>query len=149
MSTKEQIVVTEWTNETTFEGIIYKLTLNSSERKILRGKRISDCNQEIYLQLPREGELNDGDILQTNHKNLFVEIIAQKENLLKISSNSRIQLIKAAYHLGNRHIEVEIYKDVLYTKSNYIIEELLKNLEVVISKSERKFFPETGAFNHE
>ena len=149
MSTKEQIVVTEWTNEKTFEGSILKLTLNSAQRKILRGRRISNCDQEIHLQLPRKGELNDGDILKTNHKKVFVEIIAQKENLLKISADSENLLIKAAYHLGNRHVEVEFYEDFLYIKSNYIIEELLKNLKVNFSKIEKKFFPETGAFNHE
>ena len=149
MSTKEHIVVTEWTNDKTHEGKVLKLSLNSGQRKLLRGKRISDCNQELYLQLPREGELNDGDILKTNFKNLFVEIIAQKENLLKISSYSKIQLIKAAYHLGNRHIEVEICKDVLFTKSDYIIEKLLKHLEVDFSNINKKFFPESGAFDHE
>ena len=149
MSTKEHIVVTEWTNDKTHEGKVLKLSLNSGQRKLLRGKRISDCNQELYLQLPREGELNDGDILKTNFKNIFVEIIAQKENLLKISSYSKIQLIKAAYHLGNRHIEVEICKDVLFTKSDYIIEKLLKHLEVDFSNINKKFFPESGAFDHE
>ena len=149
MDIKEHIVVTDWANKNKYKGNTLKLTLNSDQRKIVRGKRLSDCNQEIHLQLPREGKLNDGDILQTNHKNLFVEIIAKKENLIKISASYKVELIKAAYHLGNRHVEVEIYEDVLLTKSDYVIEELLKNLEVDFSKSVRKFSPESGAFNHD
>ena len=149
MDIKEHIVVTDWANKNKNKGNTLKLTLNSDQRKIVRGKRLSDCNQEIHLQLPREGKLNDGDILQTNHKNLFVEIIAKKENLIKISASFKVELIKAAYHLGNRHVEVEIYEDVLLTKSDYIIEELLKNLEVDFSKIVRKFSPESGAFNHD
>ena len=149
MSEKKQIVVTDWTNTKRYKGDILKLTLNSSERKILRGKRFSDCNKELHLQLPRYGKIKDGDILKTNNEKLFVEIIAQKENLIIVNSNSKTELIKVAYHLGNRHVEVEINNDVLLTKSDYVIEEMLKNFDVDFSKSVRKFFPETGAFNHE
>ena len=149
MSTNQQIVVTDWATEKVFEGNILKLTLDSAQRKILRGRRISDCNKILHLHLPRNGVLNDGDILETNQKNLFVEIIAKKENLLKISSISKIKLVKASYHLGNRHVEVEIYDDAIFTRNDYIIEELLKNIKVDFSKTIRKFFPETGAFNHE
>ena len=149
MRINQQIIVTDWIKKKKYEGNLLKLTLSSDQRRVFRGKRISDCNKELYLLLPRKGQLNDGDILQTNHENVFVEVIAQKENLIEISANSKLELIKAAYHLGNRHVEVEIYKDILLTKSDYLIEELLKNLEVDFSKIKKKFFPESGAFNHE
>ena len=93
--------------------------------------------------------MNDGDILRTNQKKLFVQIIAQKENLIEITAKRNLELIKVAYHLGNRHVEIEINEDILFTKSDYIIEELLKNFDVVFSKVEKKFFPEIGAFHHE
>ena len=126
MSIKNQIVVTDWTKKHPHKGNFLKLTLSSDQRRIFRGKRKSDCNQELHLQLPREGKLNDGDILLTNQKNLFVQIIAQKENLIKITAKKNIELIKVAYHLGNRHVEIEINGNNLLTKDNYIIEELLK-----------------------
>ena len=108
MKMNKQIVVTDWIKEKPKLGSILKLTLSSDERRILRGKRLTDCDQELILQLPREGKLNDGDILLTNVSNFYVEIIAKTENLIEISSNSKIELIKTAYHLGNRHVEVEI-----------------------------------------
>ena len=149
MRIKKDIVVTEWIKKKPQVGRFLKLTLSSDQRRILRGKRKSDCNQEIHLQLPREGKLNDGDILLTNHKNLFVKVIAQKENLIEIKAKTNLELIKVAYHLGNRHMEIEINENILFTKSDYIIEELLKNFDVVFSKVEKKFFPEIGAFHHE
>ena len=106
----KQIVVTDWIKEKPKLGLFLKLTLSSDERRILRGKRLTDCDQEIILQLPRKGKLNDGDILSTNQSNFYVEIIAKTEDLIEISSNSKIELIKTAYHLGNRHVEVEIKK---------------------------------------
>ena len=149
MSIEKEIVVTDWIKKKIHKGDFLTLTLSSSQRRILRGKRKSDCNKEIHLQLPRVGKLNDGDILLTNHKNLFVKILAQKESLIEISSKSNLELIKVAYHLGNRHVEIEIYENIVLTKSDYIIENLLKNFEVIFIKVKKKFFPEIGAFHHE
>ena len=145
----KQIVVTDWFKEKPKLGLILKLTLSSDERRILRGKRLTDCDQEIILQLPRKGKLNDGDILITNKSNFYVEIIAKTENLIEISSNSKLELIKTAYHLGNRHVEVEIDEDILLTKGDYIIENLLKNFNVDFVNTKKKFFPEKGAHSHE
>ena len=149
MRMNKQIVVTDWIEEKPRLGSFLELTLSSDERRILRGKRLTDCDQEIILQLPREGKLNDGDILSTNESNFYVEIIAKTENLIEISSNSKIELIKTAYHLGNRHVEVEIEEDILLTKSDYIIENMLKNFNVDIVNTQKKFFPERGAHSHE
>ena len=145
----KQIVVTDWIKEKPGLGSFLKLSLSSDERRILRGRRLTDCDQEIILQLPRKGKLNDGDILSTNVSNFYVEIIAKTENLIEISSNSKIELIKTAYHLGNRHVEVEIEKDILLTKSDYVIENMLNNFNVDIVNTQKKFFPERGAHNHE
>ena len=149
MKIKKQIVVTDWIKEKPGLGSFLKLTLSSDERRILRGKRLTDCDQEIILQLPREGKLNDGDILATNVSNFYVEIIAKIENLIEIRSNSKIELIKTAYHLGNRHVEVEIEEDILLTKGDYVIENMLKNFNVDIVNTQKKFFPERGAHSHE
>jgi len=142
MRMNKQIVVTDWIKKKPQLGSFLKLTLSSDERRILRCKRLTDCDQEIILQLPREGKLNDGDILSTNECNLYIEIIAKIENLIEISSNSKIELIKTAYHLGNRHVEVEIEEDILLTKGDYIIENMLKNFNVDIVNTQKKFFPE-------
>ena len=149
MRMNKQIIVTDWIKGKPRLGSFLKLTLSSDERRILRGKRLTDCDQEIILQLPREGKLNDGDILSTNESNFYVEVIAKTENLIEITSKSKIELIKTAYHLGNRHVEVEIVEDILLTKSDYVIENMLKNFNVDIVKTQKKFFPERGAHSHE
>ena len=149
MRINKQIVVTDWIKEKPQFGSFLKLSLSSDERRILRGKKLTDCYQEIILQLPRKGNLNDGDILLTNRSSFYVEIIAQKENLIEISSHSKIELIKTAYHLGNRHVEVEIGQDILLTKSNTVIENMLNNFDVEVKNIHEKFFPQTGAHNHE
>ena len=149
MKMNKQLVVTDWIKKKPILGSFLKLTLSSDERRILRGKRLTDCDQEIILQLPRKGILNDGDILSSNVSNFYVEIIAKTEDLIEISSNSKIELIKTAYHLGNRHVEVEIKKDILLTKSDYVIKNMLLNFKVDVKNTKRKFFPERGAHSHE
>ena len=149
MRMNKQIVVTDWIKEKPKLGLFLKLTLSSEERSILRGRRFTDCDQEIILQLPRKGILNDGDILSTNESNFYVEIIAKTEDLIEISSNSKIELIKTAYHLGNRHVEVEIEEGILLTKSDYVIKNMLHNFKVNVKNTNKKFFPEIGAHSHE
>ena len=149
MRINKQIVVTDWIKEKPRLGTFLKLTLSSDERRILRGKRLTDCDQEIILQLPRSGKLNDGDILLTNEYNFYVEIIAKTEDLIEISSNSKIELIKTAYHLGNRHVEVEIEEGILLTKSDYVIKNMVLNFKVDVKNTKKKFFPERGAHSHE
>ena len=149
MRMNKQIVVTDWIEEKPRLGSFLKLTLSSDERRKLRGKRLTDCDQEIIFQLPREGKLKDGDILLTNESNLYLEIIAKKENLIAISSKSKIELIKTAYHLGNRHVEVEIEEGILLTKSDYVIKNMLLNFKVDVKNTQKKFFPERGAHSHE
>jgi len=149
MRMNKLIVVTDWNKEKHRLGSFLKLPLSSDERRILRGKRLTDCDQEIFLQLPREGKLKDGDILSTNESNFYVEIIAKTEYLIEISSNSKIELIKTAYHLGNRHVEVEIEEGILLTKSDYVIKNMVLNFKVNVKNTKKKFFPERGAHSHE
>ena len=82
MRINKQIVVTDWIKEKPRLGSFLKLTLSSDERRILRGKRLTDCDQEIILQLPRKGKLKDGDILLTNKPNFFVKIFLDHNQLI-------------------------------------------------------------------
>jgi len=149
LSMNKQIVVTDWIKEKPRLGSFLKLTLSADERRILRGKRLTDCDQEIILQLPREGKLNDGDILSTNNSNFYIEIIAKTEDLIEIRSNSKVELVKTAYHLGNRHVEVEIEEGILLTRSDYVIKNMLLNFKVDVKNTKKKLFPERGAHSHE
>ena len=74
MRIKKEIVVIDWIKRIPYEGDLIKLTLSSDQRRILRGKRRSDCNQEIHLQLPRKGKLSDGDILLTGSFEMIFNI---------------------------------------------------------------------------
>ena len=149
MEIKNQIIVIDWTNKS-IKGKFLNLTLSSDQRKILRGIKLTDCKKKLIMQLPREGKLREGDILLTNQKGIFIKVFAMDEKLIQISSSSKLILLQISYHLGNRHIEMEIKPNKLFIKDDYLIKNLLNNFEVEILKINKKFFPEVGAFhNHE
>ena len=114
----------------------------------LNTRDLKDSNsvKELIINELKIGQIRlDARILL----DFYIEIIAKTEDLIEISSNSKIELIRTAYHLGNRHVEVEIYEDILLTKGDYLIENMLNNFNVDIVNTQKKFFPEIGAHSHE
>ena len=69
------------------------------------------------------------------------------EKLLRIKSDSRLSLLKAAYHLGNRHVEIEIIENELFILNDEVIEKMLKGLDLKIERVNRIFSPDEGAYN--
>ena len=149
MEIYESLIIVDWAKSKIVKGKILYLTLCSDQRKILRGKKVSDCNKELLLQLPRKGKINDGDILITNQENIFISVKAKVEKLFQICISSKLDMVKVAYHLGNRHIEIEINDNYLFVKEDYLIKNLLEKLGAEIKLVNKKFFPENGAFIHE
>ena len=149
MEINKKLIVIDWAKNKNVKGRILNLTLCSEQRKIHRGRKFSDCNKELFLQLPREGIINDGDIFRTNQENIFIHVIAKKEKLFQISTGKSIDMLKVSYHLGNRHIAMEINDNYVFIKEDYVIRILLEKLGAEIKLVHKKFFPENGAFLHD
>ena len=149
MEINKKLIVIDWVKNKNVKGRMLNLTLCSEQRKILRGRKFSDCNKELFLQLPREGIINDGDIFRTNQENIFIHVIAKKEKLFQISTGKSIDMLKVSYHLGNRHTAMEINDNYLFIKEDYVMRNLLEKLGAEIKLVHKKFFPENGAFLHD
>ncbi len=124
------------------------LLLTAEDRTKLRGMRKTICGCNVLLQLPRGQFLRPGEILTDNDSNRKVEIKAAKEDLLLIESNSKLQLLQAAYHLGNRHVDIEIEENSLFIKIDPVLQKLLKNRTLSVKKCKKEFFPEMGAYSY-
>ena len=149
MEINKNLIVIDWVKSKDVRGRMLNLTLCSEQRKILRGRKFSDCNKELFLQLPREGIIKDGDIFRTNQENIFICVKAKIENLFQISTSSKLKMLKLIYHLGNRHIGIEIYDNYLFVKEDHVIKNLLENFDAEIKLVNKKFFPEIGAYYHD
>ena len=101
------------------------LVLTAAERTRLRGHRQTTCGQDVLLQLPREGELMDGDLLIGTNPSIQVLVKAALEKLLVVSTNSMLELTKAAYHLGNRHVDIELRPNELFLLEDPVLADLL------------------------
>ena len=125
------------------------LLLTADERKKLRGRQKTICGKEVLLQLPREGPLMDGEVLIGNQPSPQILIKAASENLLLVSAKTNLELIQASYHLGNRHIDLEIHPKELLLLDDPVLAEMLTKRGLKVQKSERAFFPELGAYSNQ
>ena len=123
------------------------LPLSAKERTQLRGKRSTLDGIDVILNLPRGGgRLIPGEVLKSENPQIFVCIEAAKENVIRISSANRLKLLKAAYHLGNRHVEIELHDKELYLLNDVVMRKMLERQGFGIEIFKRPFSPEIGAY---
>ena len=123
------------------------LPLSAKERTQLRGKRSTLDGIEVILNLPRGGgRLMPGEVLKSKNSQVFVTIEASQEDVIRISSENRLKLLQAAYHLGNRHVEVELHDNELYLLNDVVMKKMLERLGFGIESFKRPFYPEIGAY---
>ena len=120
-----------------------KLPFESRQKSRLRTRLAS--GEEVGLMLPRGEILRGGDLVAASDGRV-VEIISQEEKVLHIEADSPRNLAKAAYHLGNRHVPVEVGDGFLRIAEDHVLEEMLKKLGARVSKLEAPFEPEAGAY---
>jgi len=117
-----------------------ELPFDSRQKSRLRAKLAS--GEEVALMLPR-GEILRGGDLVTASDGRVIEVVAVPEKLLHVESSS---LAKAAYHLGNRHVPVQVGDGFLRLSEDHVLEEMLKKLGAKVSHVEAPFEPEAGAY---
>jgi urease accessory protein len=104
-----------------------------------------DSGEEVALMLPR-GEILRGGDLVTASDGRVIEVIAAPEKLLHVTGGTPAQLARCAYHLGNRHVPVEVGEGYLRLAADHVLEEMLKKLGAAVSEVEAPFEPEPGAY---
>ncbi|HEX9396928.1 MAG TPA: urease accessory protein UreE [Burkholderiales bacterium] len=118
-----------------------ELPFESRQKSRLRTRLRS--GEEVALLLPR-GEILRGGDLVTASDGRIIEIVSQLEKLLHVEFKD---LAKAAYHLGNRHVPVQVGHDFLRIAEDHVLEEMLRKLGASVSRVEAPFEPEAGAYD--
>ncbi len=122
------------------------LQLTAEERTRLRGLRHSQCGQELLLQLPRGEALRPGEWLATNDGLARVRVEPAAEDLLLVRSQEPLPLLRAAYHLGNRHVALEVRPGELRLLADPVVEGLLRQRGLELRHGREPFQPEAGAY---
>jgi urease accessory protein len=118
-----------------------ELPFELRQKSRLRARLASGA--EVGLMLPRGTVMRGGDIVKTMDGR-EVQIVAAKEKLLHIESD---QLARVAYHLGNRHVPVQLGEGYVRIAQDHVLEELAKKLGARVSHIEAPFEPEAGAYH--
>jgi urease accessory protein len=125
-----------------------KLALTAEQRTRSRQSIDLPDGKKVYLRLPRGTILNEGDLLKSENAQVIAQIIAQSEPVITIYASNPLHLIRAAYHLGNRHVPVEISSDYLRISPDPVLQEMLIHLGLEIQTEVVSFYPEPGAYHH-
>jgi urease accessory protein len=143
------IVLTEKIDRHSSLEPVDQLSLTAEERQRSRHPFTTVGGREVYLQLERGTFLRQGDRLQSADGNTVIEIIAKPELVMSATADHGTHLLQAAYHLGNRHVSLEITKTHLYLLPDPVLQDLLTQRGLTIAELERPFQPEAGAYeNH-
>ena len=123
------------------------LALNAADRQRLRGHCRSTCGRDLLLQLPRGGgPLTPQERLGGADGVARVRVEAAPEPLLQVRSDDPLTLLRAAYHLGNRHVALEIRPDGLRLLQDPVLAELLRGRGLRVEPLIAPFLPEGGAY---
>jgi len=117
-----------------------RLPFESRQKSRLKTRLVS--GEEVGLVLPR-GEILRGGDLVTASDGRVIEIVAQPEKVLHIETK---ELAKIAYHLGNRHVPVQVGENFLRIAEDHVLEEMVRKLGAKVSHVEAPFEPEAGAY---
>lgn len=99
---------------------------------------------EVLIDLPHAVRLRDGDGLPVESG--VVRVCAQAEELMEIHAHEDRELVRIAWHLGNRHLPVQLLDDRIRIRADHVIAEMVRRLGGHVDLIEVPFDPEAGAY---
>ncbi len=123
------------------------LSLIADDRTRVRHRFTGDRDEDFHLDLPRGTVLRDGDRLTDLAASIVVTIRAKPEPVYTITATSAHHLTRLAYHLGNRHVAIEIGQTYLRLQPDPVLRAMLLQLKAQIHEDVLPFSPEVGAYH--
>jgi urease accessory protein len=111
----------------------------------------TDSNgRQLGIFLPRGTLVRGGDVLVAEDGSL-IKVVASAQKVLLIQhctdNGTPFDLIRAAYHLGNRHVPIELKPDHLKIEPDHVLAEMLSSMHLIVTEVETAFEPEGGAYS--
>jgi len=122
------------------------LTLTFENRRRSRLLARLDDGREVALMLPRGTILHDGDRVRAGEGEEVFEVRAAAESLSVASTGDPHRLAVAAYHLGNRHVPLQIGPGWVAYQHDHVLDQLARGLGLGVDIRLAPFEPESGAF---
>jgi urease accessory protein len=122
-----------------------RLTLPFELRQKSRLRCHLDDGEEVALLMPRGCVLRGGDLLLAADGRV-VQVIAAPEGLSVVATSDALQLARAAYHLGNRHVALQVRPGMLCFVHDHVLDDMLRGLGLPVRFEMLPFEPEGGAY---
>ena len=125
------------------------LDLDWDTRQKSRFGATDSAGRELAVLLPRGSVLRGGDVLVLDDGSL-VRVQAAPQPVLQVrhcsAHGSPFDLLRAAYHLGNRHVPLELQPDLLQLEPDPVLADMLRRQHLIVSEAQAAFEPEAGAY---
>jgi urease accessory protein len=126
------------------------VTLDWDLRQKSRFEATDSLGRSLGVFLPRGSVVRGGDVLVAEDGSL-VRVQAAPQSVLRITActahGSPFDLTRAAYHLGNRHVPIELRPDYLQIEPDHVLAEMLRAMHLIVNPVEAPFEPESGAYS--
>jgi urease accessory protein len=103
---------------------IESIELSFDTRQKSRFRATLKNGTDIGADLPRTGILRSGSVIATDHGELL-RVNAKPETLMQVTADHEFDLLKAAYHLGNRHVPLMLTPTALYFEPDHVLAEMV------------------------
>jgi urease accessory protein len=124
-----------------------RVVLDADERHRRRITLTGERGTRFLLDLPHATALRDGDGLVLEDGGI-VHVAGKPEALVEIAAAAPHELARLAWHIGNRHADVQVVGDTLRIRRDHVLEDMLRRLGARVSPIEAPFEPEPGAYGH-
>jgi urease accessory protein len=105
--------------------------------------------RHLGVFLPRGTAVRGGDVLVSEDGSL-IRVIAAPQAVLVVRAcaehGSPFDLLRAAYHLGNRHVQLELQPDHLQFEPDHVLADMLRQMHLIVTEAQAPFEPEAGAY---
>ena len=125
------------------------ITLDWDTRQKSRFDATDSAGRQLGIFLPRGTVARGGDMLVAEDGSL-VPVVAAPQDVLRITActehGSTFDLTRAAYHLGNRHVPIELQPDHLKIEPDHVLADMLRAMHMTVVAVSEPFEPESGAY---
>lgn len=123
------------------------IELDYDRRHRRRMTMTARSGKEFLLDLKSATALQDGDLLALDDGTV-VQVRAKAERVADIFASGDANLVRIAWHLGNRHLPVQVLQDRLRIRDDRVIVDMVRGLGATVEVVEAPFQPERGAYAH-
>ena len=121
------------------------MTLAYVDRHRRRVRLVADSGESFLLDLARAHHLTDGDGLELDTGG-FIGVRAAPEPIFEIEAANRAALLRIAWHLGNRHLPLQVTGERLRIRADHVIADMVTGLGGRVTRLQAPFDPEIGAY---